>query len=425
MTGFDFRPEDFGAAGNGITLDTAALQATIEAAAAAGGGRVVLRPGSVYLSGSLRLRSHVELHLPSGTILKASSRFEDFDEVQHGVVQIDEPKSGHSTDLTASFVFASDCVDVAITGRGVIDGNGRAYVLTEGPGIHLAAANRVFTVHFRNVAGVHLHDVRIEDASLWTVRLSRCDDVVVRGVTIRNDPRMPNSDGIDIDACRRVRISDCDIVAGDDAICLKAAIESTRDGRTCEQVTITNCTLSSSSTAILCGVECDSAIRDVLVSNCVIHHSNRGLAVSLRERGVIERVRFENIVVDSDFFDEQWWGNGEPIYVSATARHARVGRISEISFSGITARGPRGIFVWAADGGTAEVSLTNIDLQLTYPEGGNADRGDLRPRVSGGFFADRRAAIRVHGDAQVRLRAVNVADGALAPIVTGGAVVEY
>ncbi|MFM9921025.1 glycoside hydrolase family 28 protein [Lacisediminihabitans sp. H27-G8] len=408
----DYLVDDEGATGDGSTLDTAAIQAAIVRASDAGGGRVVLTPGKTYLAGSIVLLSHVELHVPGGATLKASPEFADFSVRQNGVVQMDEPASDHSSVLTASFLSADDARGVALTGRGVIDGNGRSYVVEPGVDIHAAADHRVFTIYFRDIVGVAITDVRIVDGSLWTVRLSRCDDVVVHAVSIKNDVRMPNSDGIDIDACRGVRISDCDIQAGDDAICLKAAIESTRDGRVCENVTIVGCTLQSSSTAILCGVECDTAIQDVVVSGCVIYSSNRGLAVSLRERGMIRRVRFENIVVNTDLFDERWWGRGEPIYVTAAARSTRVGTVSEISFRGITARSPRGIFLYSeVDGAVEGITVSDVELELIAPDRVSATdphRADIRPVPHGGIFDDPVVAIRVHGVRGSALRDVRV-----------------
>ncbi len=390
--------DDFGAVGDGVTLDTNAIQRAIDSAHATGGGRVVLTPGKIYLAGSVVVKSHVELHVPSGSTLLASPRFDDFAVVQSGVVQMDEPASAHSSIPTASFIFADDAEDVSITGRGVIDGNGRSYITQVGDEIHVAEDQRVFTVHFRDVRRVAVTDIRIVDGSSWTVRLSRCDDVVVHAITIDNDVRMPNNDGLDIDACRRVRISDCDIRAGDDAICLKAAIESTRDGRVCEDVTITGCTLVSSSTAILCGVECDTAIRNVVVSACVIRSSNRGIAVSLHERGVIERIRFENIVVETRMFDERWWGHGEPLYVAAVARHERVGSVSDVTFRGITARSPRGAFVFGdGDGSLRDIRLVDCELTIVESPAMDPHVADIRPVPTGGLFADAVSAVRIHG----------------------------
>lgn len=404
--------DDAGAIGDGIALDTAAIQSTIDSAAESGGGRVVLTAGKTYLAGSIVLRSNIELHIPAGAILLASPNFADYTVLQHGVVQMDEPASAHSSVRTGSFVYGKDVTNVAISGSGVIDGNGRNYVTEIGHQIHVAQDERAFTLHLRDVQRVSIRDIRIVDGALWTVRLSRCDDVVIHGITIENDVRMPNSDGIDIDTCRRVRISDCDIQAGDDAICLKAAIESTRDGRVCENIVITGCTLMSSSTAVLCGVECDTAIRDVIVSGCVIYSSNRGLAVSLHERGIIERVRFENIVVNTSLFDERWWGRGEPIYVAAVARSTRVGSVSQVTFRGITATSPRGIFVYGAkEGSVHDIDITDVQLRLTTPETATTDPdyADIRPAPEHGIFADPAVAGRIHGADRVWMTNIRVA----------------
>jgi polygalacturonase len=397
----DFSVDDEGAIGDGTALDTYSIQASIDRASQAGGGRVVLSSGKTYSAGSIVLKSNVELHIPAGAILRASPNFADYTVVQRGVVQMDEPKSDHSSAPTASFLFADFAENIAITGSGTIDGNGRSYVTEPGVQIHVTNDHRAFTIHLRNINRVAIRDIQIVDGALWTLRLSRCDDVVIHAITINNDVRMPNSDGIDIDTCRRVRISDCDIQSGDDAICLKAAIESTRDGRVCENVVITGCTLRSSSTAVLCGVECDTAIQDVIVTACVIYSSNRGLAVSLHERGTIRRVRFENIILNTDLFDERWWGRGEPIYVVAAPRSTRVGSISQITFRGITARSPRGIFIYSAvDGAVKDIQIDDVDLELFQPVGLStidANYADIRPTTAEGIFPDPVVAARIHG----------------------------
>lgn len=126
---------------------------------------------------------------------------------------------------------AADAEDLATTGPGVIDGGGRFFITRAGSRIHTMSQLRPFTIFLRRCHDVDITNLTARDGPLWTLIFSGREDLRISGVRIRNDLRLPNSDGIDLDCCHRVRISDCDIVAGDDAISLKTYESSATTAR--------------------------------------------------------------------------------------------------------------------------------------------------------------------------------------------------
>lgn len=285
-------------------------------------------------------------------------------------------------DPTTVLINADGARDVAITGGGTIDGGGRHSVSEVGEFIHTMDQRRPVTVYLRNCRRVAIRDVRIVDGALWTVRLSRCHDVLVHAISLHNDLKVPNSDGIDIDCCRRVRVSDCDIVAGDDAICLKTCLEHTWDGAVCEDVTVTGCTITTTSAALVLGVEAQTPVRNVVFSSCVIRSSHRGLAVRLGEGGDIENVLFSDITVETRFFHPGWWGRGEPIQVVAVPWTEHCGTIRNIRFRNIVCRSENGVFVRSEGPGHLDARPRRDAL---FP-----------PTPTDGFHLDRAVDVRLH-----------------------------
>ncbi len=387
---------DHGAVGDGVTDDAAAIQAAIDACSAAGGGTVLVPAGATFCTGSIELRSHVELHVERGAVLAGSADPAAYTArlqvgaLSAGVVDPDN-------DSALMLITARDAVDVAITGAGTIDGAGRHFVEEDLGTIYRCPNQRPFTVFLIGCSRVVLRDVRLQDAALWCVRLSGCEDVLVHGITIDTDLKLPNADGIDLDRCRRVRISDCEISSGDDGISLKTCEEFPELGPTTD-VVITNCTIESTSSAIVIGVDAVDDIRDVVVSNCVIRSSHRGLAVNLGQEGSFSNILFSDCIVETRHFDRGWWGHGEPIYVSVGAWHDTVGRLRNVRFRNILARSENGAYLAADSPGLVEgVVLDGVRIELDrwsrWP-GGEYDR---RPTSNGpevyahptaGFFLD-------------------------------------
>lgn len=400
--------KDYGAVGDGVSNDTAAVQAAIDACADAGGGRVLLPGGHTFRTGTVTLRSHVELHIENGATLAGSPDFADYSRRFEGIV-LNDGTSHWGGDPTTVLLDAEGAENISVTGAGTIDGAGRHFVLADNGFIYTMDQKRPFTVYFRNCRNVTFRDVSIVDGAVWTLRLSLCSDVLIHGVRIHNDLKTPNSDAIDIDCCRRVRISDCDIVAGDDAICLKSCLEHTGTDResapVCEDVTVTGCTITTTSSALIAGVEAQSKIRNVVFSSCVIRQSARGLAVRLAEGGDIENVLFSDITVETRFFHEGWWGRGEPIAVMAVPWTENCGTIRNVRFHNILCRSENGVLVIAQEPGRIEgLVFDGVRVEIDRWSRWAGGHADLRPRRAEAFPAMPTDAFHLENAHDVRLR---------------------
>ena len=341
---------DTGAVGDGVTNDAAAVQRAIDTVSAAGGGTVVVPAGQTFMIGSIELKDHVELHLERGAVLDGSADRDDYT----FRLRVSALSAGEITDSSQeafALIGARDASDIAITGAGTVRGGGRHFIIGDTGYIYRCPNSRPFTVFLIRCQDVLLRETTFTDAGLWCLRLTGVDRAVIAGVRVDTDLKYPNADGIDLDHCRQVRISDCEIASGDDAISLKTCEEFSGLGPT-EDVVITNCTLQSTSSAVVVGVDAVEPIRNVVVSNCVIRSSHRGLSVNLGQEGDFENILFADCIVETRHFHRDWWGNGEPIYVAAFPWHEKVGTMRNVRFRNILARAETGAFIAAASSRT-------------------------------------------------------------------------
>lgn len=382
---------DFGAVGDGHTDDTAAIQAAIRACAAAGGGRVLVPGGHVFRCGRVELCSDLELHLEMGAVLKGSDRLEDYlPEQQRDFVPVSSGvPSYENCEYTGApkhfFLYARDCQRVAITGWGRIHGNDSIYH-GEVTKWHIEGSfyPRTPMIYMENCGQVSIADVTLEHSAFWTVHLVGCQDVDIRGIRIYNDLRMANCDGIDPDHCRNVRISDCHVQCADDCIVFKNTAAAMQYGP-CENITVSNCTLMSTSAAIKFGSESEALFRNILVENCVISGSNRGISLQLRDKGSIENVIFQNLTISTRLFKpEVYWGAAEPIAITVLRRKTdtAVGHVRRVYFNNVLCEGENGILLYAEQPGQIEdIRFQNVQVHLSrqtdYPLG----RHDLRPTI--------------------------------------------
>lgn len=307
----------YGAQEGGEILCTEAIQAAIDDCAKNGGGTVEV-PAGTYLTGTIWLRSHVELHLAHGSILLASGNLDDYNELDAYPQNYSYAPEGW---CGKHLIICCECEDVAVTGTGTIDGNGEAYYADAN-----CYSKYVWALGIRKSKNetrpgqlmvfvdsdrVTLQDIHIRNATCWCCYFTGCCYVNIRGLRIFNPATSANTDGIDIDLCRFVAISDCIIDTGDDCITFRCSRGKDRnrtlrgDVQQTEFVTVTNCVLACSSSVFRIGVGSDY-IRHVRVSNIVMSRGAVGMnfMTSYARSGMshIEDVAFDNISADNIAF---------------------------------------------------------------------------------------------------------------------------
>lgn len=340
---------DFGAVRGGEFLCTEAIQSAIDACAAAGGGRVTVADG-MYLTGFLRLKSGVELHIENGSVLKATTDGSQYPEFTSDYWNT-EFAPRHSTKC---LIYAECCENIAITGRGTIDCQGRYAVCPENSdgGIHNGMwhnkrcvfdlpARMVFFMGCRNV---HIEDVRLfEPCSGWGYLICDCDNVIMRGIIIETFIDNPNCDGIHINCSSDVHISDCTLFTGDDSVVIRSYTPILKKKRPCERVTVTNCTIVSGTSCVQIGWLGDYIMRDCVFSNCVMGGTNGGIHICFPAgtpagekskhsdegdaKSLVERISFDNIVITDCHF--------EPVAITVRER-TTIEAIRDITFSNIS-----------------------------------------------------------------------------------------
>lgn len=416
----DFNVTGYGAKGNGVTDDAKAIQRAIDACSASGGGSVIIPSGKTFMAGPLHLKSNVDLHLQPNSVLLANP-----DEAVYTESAFRENRGEGMM-----WISGKDIQNISITGRGRIDGNGVAFMGRElSDSYELKPVTdfdpRPHVLTLVNVSNVKINGVTIANSAYWTVHLVGCYDVAISDISLLNNLKIRNGDGIDIDHSRKVRISNCFIESGDDCICLKNRREFEEYGP-CEDVVVTNCIMTSRSCAVKIGSENMDAIRRVLFDNCIITKSNRGIGIQNRDEGTVSDVTFSNMTLDCRLFSDVWWGKSEPIYVTSYPRargnhkdagwrfpkgatQGACGEVSNIRFIDIYSTSENGIFLGCDEPGKIRnITLDNIDLTLLKPaqyEGGVFDR---RPCEGEGFIKAPSSGIYTENIENLNINRLNI-----------------
>jgi hypothetical protein len=381
-----FNVKDFGATGIKEDLAQEAIQKAVDACAAAGGGTVFIPPGQ-YTSGTIHLRSHVRLFAEAGATVYSLHDKSRFDQ--------------------DALLYGEDLVDVAIEGRGVFNGEG-AYdrrlkgdheddfirpnqVEMEKLGLPLMRAFPKPDQTGKMVLLVRCADVRIAgvsfiDSPSWTMHPVQCERVVIDGIYIRTSLKDGVwADGIDPDGCKDVRISNCTIETGDDALVFYS-MDWFGPAKPCENITVTNCRLSSASSAIKF---CDgniAGIRNVTIDNCVITSSNRGIAFMTFDGGAVENIILSNLTIDTVRYEWFWWGDGEPFHFNIKKRsevHASwppekdhpAGAIRNVKIQNVIARGyGSSVCNGHPDSWLDGISFDNVKLTVAHDPGAAYDK---------------------------------------------------
>ncbi len=394
---------DYGAVSDNKTLNTISIQKAIDACNANGGGTVII-PTGIFITGTLDIKSNVNLYLESGAILKGSGNLADYRFYQSPIF---------SSPSLYGIIYAHKAENVSITGQGSINGNEEAFFIWDkaksidkdgtkntrqkdnyrfvesgiGDGPVVPKDRPRQMVIFSECKNVLVRDVIFTKSPFWTFHLVDCDGVTINGLKIWNSMSTPNSDGIDITSCSNVTVANCDIRTGDDAIVITGfahhfELPGYFDLRhPSGNINVTNCNLQSRSSGIRIGYQDQNSVKNINISNINITNSNRGIGIFLRDEGSLENISFTNINIETRLHTGDWWGNGEPIHISAVrgTDKEKLGKIKNVLFRDVTCKGESGILLYGTDESIIEdvkfenVSFVFLESKLNGVAGGNID----------------------------------------------------
>ena len=284
-TGF-YNVKSFGAKGDGVSLETVLIQAVIDKAFTNGGGAVYFPPG-IYKTGSLFLKNNIHLQLESGSVILGSPDIGDYKEV---IPKVESRSNGLY--VKYYLIYAEDAHNISITGKGTIDGNGEKNFQTTNP-----ENLRPFLLRFASCRDVLIRDVLFRESGNWNCNLFVCKDVVVDAAKFENLMRSNNRDGLSIDGCTNVKVSNCSFKVADDAIVIKGS------GPTiCSDIAITNCNLTSlGGAAIKTGTESNGGYKNISITNCTIKDNTRyaGIELMTVDGGMMKNITVSNIVMEN------------------------------------------------------------------------------------------------------------------------------
>ncbi len=359
----------YGAKKSGTELSTKAIQSAIDACSASGGGTVWF-PAGKYLSGTIYLKSHVTLFLDAGAVLSGSQDLKDYP------VTIANIRSYTDNYTNKSLIYAESLEDIAITGNGMIDGNGSFFKVENMENDDSLRKkdefwfykSRPYMIRVINCKKILIRDITLLNSPMWVQHYLLCEDLNIDGITV-NSRVNHNNDGIDIDACKGVRISNCNVISGDDAIVLKSTVDTP-----CRDVTITNCILSSDCNAFKMGTETNAGFRNIVFSNSTIYDTHlAGITLQIVDGGTLEGILVSNVTMNNvgDAIFIRLGNRARPY--SDNMPEPGMGKLSHVIIDNVQGKniGKTGCSITGLAGFMAEdISLSNICL--TFDGGGEA-----------------------------------------------------
>ncbi|MEI6846013.1 MAG: glycosyl hydrolase family 28-related protein, partial [Candidatus Firestonebacteria bacterium] len=248
--------KESGAAGDGRVNDTAVLQKAIDECSVSGG--TVFLPSGVYSTGTLFMKSNVTLHIAKGAVLRGRPDLSIFPHIVSKV-----PSTLEKAPWRA-FIYAYEQKNISIVGEGTISPNGEHKIFQDNIG---DSPDRPYGIHFVRCKNITVSSIKILNPAFWAQRYRECEDLTIKGISVFAHANF-NNDGLDIDGCNRVIVSDCRIDSSDDALCFKS-----HGNRPCEEVVVANCILSSHASAIKFGTGSVGGFKKISISNCVVKPS--------------------------------------------------------------------------------------------------------------------------------------------------------
>jgi polygalacturonase len=279
-----------GVKSNGVFDNTEIVQKLIDSLQPNGG--TIYFPSGIYSLGSIELRSNTTIYLESGAVISAVGDYEKYPVIGEDLIP------GFVRGTRRGIFFAVGVENICIKGEGTIDGNGNNWW-----GKGESDTKRPRTIQFINCCNVNIKDINIKNSPCWTINPICCNNVCIDNVSINNPYDAPNTDGINPESCKDVRISNCYVNVGDDCVTLKSGLEHDilQKQKACENISITNCIFAHGHGGVVIGSEMSGGVKNVTVSNCVFQNTDRGIRVKTRRKrgGVVEDIVVNNIIMDN------------------------------------------------------------------------------------------------------------------------------
>ncbi|MBO2517815.1 MAG: endopolygalacturonase, partial [Clostridiales bacterium] len=361
-------------------------------------------PAGIYPTGSIRLYSHMTLEVQAGATLLFIQ-----DEKAYPPQMLEF--EGIPGEIFRPCVFAQNAENVKITGDGTLDGQGE-YWWKRHKAKELSRP-RPYLVCFADCRHVTIENVNLINSPCWTVHPLRCEDVIIRGLRISNPAVSPNTDGIDPDCCRDVRIHDCTIDVGDDCISIKSGTEDTANRRPSERIIIENCHFLHGHGGVVMGSEMSGDIRNVLVNSCVFYETDRGIRLKTRRGrgGVVEGIQLTNLIMErvmcAFVFNMYYYcgKGGKEKYVWDKAAYPvdeRTPRLRDVRISDVSCRGCTSCagFFWGLSEMPIEgVTMKNVLVEMDSEgaDGTPAMMNDCPVMNRRGFFLRNAANVDLSG----------------------------
>lgn len=303
-----FSVNDYGAVSDAVTVNTAAIQKAIDDCASKGGGIVTFKPGA-YVSGSIFIKSNVNLRIDKEVLLLGSQNFADYPDMDSRI-------AGLEMKWPAALINMVGVKNAALTGKGTVNARGKfCWDLYwkmrkeyEGKGLRWIVdydVKRVRTVLMQNASDVSVKELTFKNAGFWTVQLLYSTQITVDGIIIKNneDGSGPSTDGVDVDSSTWVLIENCDIDCNDDNFCLKAGRDwdGLRVNKPTAYVVIRKCLARRGAGLVTLGSETSGGIHHILATDLYAKNTDNGLRVksAFTRGGVVEDIYFQNSVLDS------------------------------------------------------------------------------------------------------------------------------
>jgi len=285
-----FNVKKYGAKGTGKRIESPAIQKAIDACHKAGGGTVIV-PKGTYLSATIQLKDNVTLHLEKDALILGTTDYKAYD-------NLDPFTEGLGIEVGRALLVAVDAHNIGLTGEGAIDGQGSAlkerHIKEDTRPEKDRWGLRPFLVRLVRCDGVNVNGVTLRYAGAWTSHYFHCRNVNISNVTIRSFG-VAHNDGIDIDGCQHVRISHCDIISGDDALCFK----TTSSKMACSDIVVSDMLLKSNQSGIKMGTESMAPFENIRISNCKIYDTkNGGIKLFSVDGAHLRNVEISDITMD-------------------------------------------------------------------------------------------------------------------------------